>query len=83
MNAYTSRLGINDTEHSLRNHSQTTYQSEFSSTSSSIQIGRMPSRKSRMVSDKLIELQSRLELDKLNDNNSIMEIMRMSEIKGE
>ena len=26
----------------------------------------------------IIEVQSRLELDKLNDNNSIMEIMRLS-----
>ena len=36
-----------------------------------------------ITSNKIIELQSRLELDKLNDDNSIMEIMRIAKLEDE
>ena len=86
MNADTLQLWINDTEHSLGNHSQTTYQLEFSSLPIQSKLDGCPvERVSHMVSDKLtlIELRSRLELYKLNDNNSIIEIMGISELNGE
>jgi len=66
--------------HSLGNlfHSETTYQSEFSFHFQFNPNWTYAQKEESNGSVKLVELQSRLELDKLNDSNSIMVIMRMS-----